>query len=103
MGGVEQEKDAFVATLRSADPDGPTLDAGWDVRRLVAHLVQREQQPFAVLTDLLARRPPGQEPGLSRLTERARSPQGYAALVDRFEAGAPRWSPMSWASEQLNR
>jgi len=102
MSRVSQEKDALVATLRAADPDAPTLDEGWDVRRLVAHLVQREQAPVAGVTDAVARRPPGQEPGLSRLTDRARSPQGYAALVDRFVGGPPRWSPLSWASEQLN-
>ncbi len=102
MSWVGQEKDALVATLRAADPDAPTLDEGWDVRRLVAHLVQREQGPVAMVTDAVARRPPGQEPGLTKLCSRARSPQGYAALVDRFVAGPPVWSPMRWAAEQLN-
>lgn len=102
MSWVVAEQDALVGTLRSADPDAPTLCDGWDVRRLVAHLVQREQGPVASITDAVARKPPGQEPGLSRLTERARSPQGYARLVDRFVAGAPRWSPMSWAAEKIN-
>ncbi|SEP96380.1 TIGR03085 family metal-binding protein [Microlunatus flavus] len=99
---VTTEQEALVATLRSADPDAPTLDEGWDVRRLVAHLVQREHSAVAMVTDAAARRPPGEEPGLSRLTGRAQSPQGYAALVDRFAAGAPRWSPFSWAAEQTN-
>ncbi len=96
------ERDALVATLRAADPDAPTLDEGWDVRRLVAHLVQREHALAATVGDVVARRPPGEEPGLTRLTSRARSPQGYAALVDRFAAGGPRWSPFSWAAEQTN-
>ena len=99
---VSTERDAFVATLRAADPDAPTLDEGWDVRRLVAHLVQREHSPVGMVGDVVARRPPGDEPGLSRLTGRARSAQGYAALVDRFAAGAPQWSPFSWAAEQTN-
>ena len=99
---VDAEREALLATLRAADPDAPTLDEGWDVRRLVAHLVQREHALVATLGDVVARRPPGEEPGLTRLTGRARSPRGYAALVDRFAAGAPRWSPFSWAAEQTN-
>ena len=102
MSWVEDEKADLVSTLRGADPHAATLDEGWDVRRLLAHLVQREQGPVGAVVDVVARRPPGQEPGLSRLVEGASTPQGYAALVGRFEAGAPRWSPMSWASEQLN-
>ena len=99
---VSTERDAFVATLRAANPDAPTLDEGWDVRRLVAHLVQREHALVATIGDVVSRRSPGDEPGLTRLTSRARSAQGYAALVDRFAAGAPRWSPFSWAAEQTN-
>lgn len=102
MSWVGVEKAALVETFRDADPDAATLDEGWDVRRLLAHLVQREQAPVAMITDALARRPPGQEPGLSRLTDRARSEAGYARLLERFVAGAPRWSPMSWAGEQLS-
>jgi uncharacterized protein (TIGR03085 family) len=102
MGWVATEQDALVQTLRAADPDAPTLCEGWDVRRLLAHLVQREQGPVAGIKDAIARKPPGQEPGLSRLTDRARSPQGYDRLVDRFVAGAPAWSPMSWAAEKIN-
>lgn len=102
MGWVAQEKAALVETFRTTDPDAPTLDDGWDVRRLLAHLVQRESGAIASLTDVIARKPPGQEPGLSKLTDRARSPQGYARLIDRFVAGPPRWSPMSWAAEKIN-
>jgi uncharacterized protein (TIGR03085 family) len=78
------------------------LCEGWDVRHLLAHLVQREHQPAASFGDVVVKRPPGQEKYLGRLVDRARSPQGYAALVDRFQAGPPRWSPMSWAGENLN-
>ena len=102
MGWAAREKQALVATLRQADPDADTLDAGWDVRRLLAHLVQREQGPVAMITDALARKPPGQEPGLSRLCAGASSASGYDELVSRFDAGPPRWSPMSWASEKIN-
>lgn len=102
MSWVKNEQEALVATLRAADPDGPTLCEGWNVRRLVAHLTQREQGPVASIIDAVSRRPPGQEPRLSKITSQARTPEGYAALIDRFRRGAPRWSPMSWAAERLN-
>jgi uncharacterized protein (TIGR03085 family) len=102
MSWVTHEQDALVQTLRSANPDASTLCDGWDVRRLVAHLVQREQDPVSGLKDAVARKPPGQEPGLGRLADRARSPWGYARLIDRFAAGAPAWSPMSWAADKIN-
>jgi len=91
-----------VDTLRVSDPDAPTLCEGWDVRHLLAHLVQREHSPTASLGDVVVKRRPGQEKYLGRLVDRARSPQGYAALIDRFRAGPPRWSPMSWAGESIN-
>jgi uncharacterized protein (TIGR03085 family) len=102
MGYVTGEKQSLVATLRAADPDGDTLCEGWTTRRLLAHLVQREQDQLHQVTDGIARKPPGQEPGLTRLVEAAATAEGYADLISRFEAGPPRWAPMSWAAEQLN-
>ncbi|MBO0813042.1 MAG: TIGR03085 family protein [Microlunatus sp.] len=102
MSWVKNEQEALVGTLRSTDPDGQTLCEGWNVRRLLAHLTERDQEPVALVKDMIARKPPGQEPGLSKLTSRARSPEGYEALIQRFSHGAPRWSPMSWAGERLN-
>ena len=102
MSWVAAEQDALVQTLRSANPDASTLCDGWDVRRLLAHLVQRDQDAVSGLKDAVARKPPGQEPGLTRLTERARSPYGYARLIDRFAQGAPAWSPMSWAADKIS-
>jgi uncharacterized protein (TIGR03085 family) len=99
---VPGEREALIATLRSSDPDGPTLDEGWTVRHLLAHLVQREQDPVGSLKDVVRRRPPGEEPELGRLVDGARTPAGYAALVDRFQAGPPRWSPFRWAAERTN-
>jgi uncharacterized protein (TIGR03085 family) len=99
---VAGEREALIATLRSSDPDGPTLDEGWTVRHLLAHLVQREQDPVGSLKDVVRRRPPGEEPELGRLVDGARTPAGYAALVDRFLAGPPRWSPFRWAAERMN-
>jgi uncharacterized protein (TIGR03085 family) len=102
MGWAQTEKKALVETLRRADPDAATLCAGWNTRRLLAHLVQREQDPRGGLGDALLRAEPGRERYLGRLADGAASPEGYAALLARFLAGPPRWSPMSWASEQLN-
>lgn len=102
MGWASTEKDALVETLRQTAPTAPTLCTGWDARRLLAHLVQREQDLPGGVVDAVARAKPGAEPRLSRLVEQAESPQGYADLVDRFVAGPPRWSPLSWAAEQLN-
>lgn len=102
MSWVEDEKTALVATLHETPPEADTLCEGWDVRQLLAHLVQREQGPVAMIKDAVARRPPGQEPGLSELADAARTPQGYADLVARFDAGPPRWSPMSWAGPLVN-
>ena len=102
MGWVTAEKQALVATLRTADPDADTLCEGWTTARLLAHLVQREQGPVAMIGDALAHKPAGQEPGLTRLVEQAGSEQGYQDLVSAFVDGPPRWSPMSWAAEQIN-
>jgi uncharacterized protein (TIGR03085 family) len=102
MGWAQTEKKALVETLRRTDPEAPTLCAGWNTRRLLAHLVQREQDPRGTLGDALRRAEPGQEKHLGRLADGAVTPEGYAALVDRFVAGPPRWSPLSWASEQVN-
>jgi uncharacterized protein (TIGR03085 family) len=91
-----------VQTLRTTNPQAPTLCVGWDVRHLLAHLVQREHSPAASIGDLVVRREPGREKFLGRLADRARTSDGFAALTDRFLAGPPRWSPMSWAGESIN-
>ena len=90
MSWVKQEQDSLVETFRTSDPDAPTLCEGWNVRRLLAHLTQREHSLVARIVDSVARKPPGQEPGLSKLTSQATTPQGYDALIDRFAQGARR-------------
>lgn len=102
MKWVPAERHALVETLHDTDPTADTLCAGWDVRRLLAHLVVRDQQLVAAIRDARAKEPPGQESELSRLVEPTSTAQGYRALVERFAAGPPRWSPMSWAGEQVN-
>lgn len=102
MGWARNEKVALVDTLRRTDPGAPTLCAGWDAKRLLAHLVQREQNLVGGVRDMVGRAEPGREKNLGKLAEPAGTPEGYAGLIDRFVEGPPRWSPMAWASEQVN-
>lgn len=102
MAWVETERQALVQTLRTADPGAPTLCEGWDVRHVLAHLVQREHSPASSIGDLVVRRKPGDEKYLGQLVSTALSPLGYEALVKRFEAGPGRWNPMRWAGESIN-
>ena len=99
---VEAERQSLVATLRATAPDAPTPCQGWDARRLLGHLVQREHDVVGSVRDIAGRSRPGQEKHLGRLAEAAGTPEGYAALVDRFAGGPPKWSPMSWAGENIN-
>ncbi len=96
------EKSTLAATLRAADPGAPTLCAGWTVRHLLAHLVLREQAPFRVAGDSLRHPVPGQERNMGRLVSSAQSPDGYAALIQRFRDGPPRWSPFSWLGDTVS-
>jgi uncharacterized protein (TIGR03085 family) len=103
MPWVDVERQRLADVFRSTDPDAPTLCEGWTTRHLLAHLVQREQgPPWAAIGDMVGHREPGQEKYMGRLVEAARSGEGYEALVTKFQKGAPRWSPMSWADESLN-
>ena len=88
---MESEREALVETLRGSDPEAPTLCEGWSVRHLLAHLVERDQQPARYAADMAATRlgrEPGAEPFLARLAGSAVTALGYAALVDRFARGA---------------
>ena len=93
MAWVETERTELVRTLRDADPLAPTLCEGWDVRRLLAHLVLREHAPWKIAADAVRRPKPGREKHLGAEAAAAGTPQGYADLVDRFAAGPGRFSP----------
>lgn len=99
MAWMEVERAALVQTLLEADPDAPTLCEGWTVRDLTAHLVAREHMPLRHALDQLERRAPGTERFQGRLADGARTPDGYRALVDRFAAGIPAWSPVGWPGD----
>lgn len=102
MSWVDTERPVLAATFRSADPAGPTLDEGWTVRHLLGHLVMRDQDLVASVKDVAARAKPGQEKQLGALVAGAQTPAGYEALIRRFEAGPPRWSPLRWAGDKAN-
>jgi len=102
MPWVQVERRSLATTFATIDPEQSTLCAGWTVRHLLAHLVQRESQPLGRLADVLSRRGPGHEKHLGELVDRARTPAGYDALLARFAAGPARWSPMGWADDAVN-
>jgi uncharacterized protein (TIGR03085 family) len=102
MTWVEAERRSFASDLRAADPDAPTLCAGWSVRHLCAHLVQREHSMLHNIWDQTTSKTPGEERFMGRLVDDAGTPDGYAALVDRFEAGPSRHSLMGRFDEALN-
>jgi uncharacterized protein (TIGR03085 family) len=102
MPWVQVERRSLATTFATTDPDQPTLCEGWTVRHLLAHLVQRERQPLARLADQLSRPEPGHEKHLGELVDRARTPDGYEALLARFADGPSRISPMGWADEAVN-
>lgn len=99
---MEDERAALVATARDTDPEAPTLCEGWTARHLLAHLVEREHQPWLVAVDLASSRPPGEERFMSRIVEEAAGPAGYRALIDRFAGGPPAWSPVGIAGDRMN-
>ena len=102
MTWVESERQSFAADFRAADPSAPTLCAGWTTRHLCAHLVQRDHALLRNVWDQLTTKTPGEERFMRRLVDDARTPDGYAALVDRFSAGPSRHSLTGLFDEALN-
>ncbi|MEE6273269.1 TIGR03085 family metal-binding protein [Georgenia wangjunii] len=102
MSWSEAERLEVVETFREVGPDAPTLCEGWRSRHLLAHLVLREQRPWAMVVDGASRREPGQEPVLGATAESAATPEGYAALLERFAAGPGRLSPVGWMGDRAN-
>jgi len=102
MTWVEGERHSFAADFHAADPNAPTLCAGWTARHLCAHLVQREHAMLRNIWDQVTTKAPGEERFMRRLVDDAGTPDGYAALVDRFAAGPSRLSLMGRFDEALN-
>ncbi|SDQ45577.1 TIGR03085 family metal-binding protein [Quadrisphaera sp. DSM 44207] len=92
MTGTDRSRLADL--MVEAGPQAPTLDEGWSVRDLAAHLVVRERRPDAGLALLAS----GLSPALARHAEAVRrraARQPFEELVARFRAGPPRWSPLA--------
>ncbi len=102
MTWVEGERHSLAAEFRAADPNAPTLCAGWTTRHLCAHLVQREHAMLRNVWDQVTTKTPGEERFMRRLVDDAATPDGYAALVDTFAAGPSRRSLMGRFDETLN-
>ncbi|MEB7504437.1 TIGR03085 family metal-binding protein [Arthrobacter koreensis] len=102
MAWMETEREAMVRTLHGTDPQAPTLCEGWNVSRLLAHLVMREERPWMMVGDAVRRDKPGHEHSLNALAAQAGTEPGYRELVDRFAAGAQGISPMRWGGDAVN-
>lgn len=87
------ERLALCDDALAAGPDAPTLDAGWTVADLVAHLYVREKEPVAALGITI--------PPLADVTRRrmdaALQHYGFDGLVGVVRQGPGRWSPLRLA------
>jgi len=87
---AQTERLALCDDALTAGPDAPTLDEGWTVADLVAHLYVRESDPVAAL-GIMA-------PPLAGVTKRhmdaALQKHGFEGLVLLVRNGPGRWSPM---------
>ena len=89
---VETERGALTASLRAADPDGPTLCGEWTVRQLLGHLVLRERS----LSEVLGRIPAARLQAIAqRHIDRYAAERGMPAMISAFEHGAPKYSPFA--------
>ncbi|MER2135612.1 MAG: TIGR03085 family metal-binding protein [Arthrobacter sp.] len=102
MAWMETEREAMVRTLHATDPQATTLCEGWNVSRLLAHLIMREERPWKMLGDRIRRGEAGQEHSLNPLVAQAGTELGYRQLVDRFAAGAQGISPVRWGGDAVN-
>ena len=91
---VKPSREVLVETLLAAGPDAPTLCEGWQTRELAAHLYLREHRPALGLGMVIKRLARVTERATREAAERASSPAGYEALVNRLLAGPPALSPM---------
>ncbi|WP_105030420.1 TIGR03085 family metal-binding protein [Arthrobacter ruber] len=91
---VTPSREVLAETLLAAGPDAPTLCEGWQTRDLAAHLYLREHKPTLGVGMVVRRFASVTERAIRETAERAASPAGFEALVNRFLAGPPALSPM---------
>jgi hypothetical protein len=82
MTWVEAERHSFAVDFRAADPDAPTLCAGWSVRHLCAHLVRREHPMLRNIWDQTTSKTPGEWRFMRRLVDDAGTPDGVELVPD---------------------
>lgn len=102
MAWDEFERENLAGELRAAGPDGPTLCAGWRTRHLALHLVRREREPWQLAVDAAPSLNVAAMTRFEEAAQRLEDPDAYARVVDRFASKPSRWSPASWAGEQMN-
>lgn len=82
------ERRALVQALQQAGPEADTLCQGWNAHDLAVHIVARDARPDTIF---------GQEmPLVADKAARAYhqfEQLSFDELVDRIQAGPPRWSP----------
>lgn len=86
---ARSERQALADLMLALGPDAPTLNEGWSVRDLAAHLVLRERRPDAAGGILL--------PPLRGYAERVRlrlAARPWTELVEQVRR-PPVWSPVS--------
>jgi uncharacterized protein (TIGR03085 family) len=87
---AQTERRALCDDALTAGPDAPTLDEGWTVADVVAHLYVRENDPLGAMGIVV--------PPLAGLNRRhmdaALQKYGFEGLVQVVRNGPGRWSPM---------
>src|SRR4051794_6842759 len=92
---VEPSREVLAETLLAAGPGADTLCDGWRTQELAAHLFLREHNPRAGLGMVLKPWKRAADKAIAKLAAEASSPEGYAALVEKFRAGPSKLSPFA--------
>lgn len=86
---ARSEREALADLMSALGPDAPTVNEGWTVRDLAAHLVVRDRRPDAAAGILLA-----PLRGHGERVRRQAAAGDWAALLDQVRH-PPVWSPLS--------
>ncbi|WP_448850952.1 TIGR03085 family metal-binding protein [Corynebacterium sp. 335C] len=97
MSFTDTERAALADLLHRVGPDHPTLCGDWTTRDLAVHLVVRENRPDAAAGMFVG--------ALGSHLEKVSAEyeaMDYDELVDKWAAGAPKWSPFGFGDKWLN-
>lgn len=92
---VEPSREVLAETLLAAGPGAETLCAGWRTQELAAHLYLRERSPKVSVGLVIKPFNKVSEKATAKAAADAGTPEGYAALVEKFRAGPPKLSPLN--------